>query len=63
MKLLLKIYKNSLSPAIKFLFPESGCRFRPTCSEYAVDVIEKKGIIRGGLLAIKRVLKCNAWSK
>jgi len=63
MRLLLKIYKKTLSPIIKFLFPGGGCRFKPTCSEYAVEVIEKKGIIRGGLLAIKRVLKCNAWSK
>ena len=63
MKLLLKIYKSSLSPIVEFLFPGGGCRFKPTCSEYSVEVIEKHGIIRGGLLAIKRVLKCNAWSK
>ena len=63
MRLLLKIYKKTLSPILNFLFPGGGCRFKPTCSEYAVEVIEKKGIIRGGLLAIKRVLKCNAWSK
>jgi len=47
---------------VKFLFGGGGCRFKPTCSEYAAEVIEKEGFIRGGLKAIKRVLKCNAWS-
>lgn len=59
MKLLLKIYKNSLSPIIKFLFPNGGCRFTPTCSEYAVDVIKKYGMIKGGILAIRRLASCN----
>ncbi|HCR36036.1 MAG: hypothetical protein UR29_C0015G0018 [Candidatus Woesebacteria bacterium GW2011_GWC2_33_12] len=59
MKLLLKIYKNSLSPALKFLFPGGGCRFKPTCSEYMVIMVEKHGLLRGGLMGIKRVLQCN----
>lgn len=40
-----------------------GCRYSPTCSEYSVDVIEKYGIVRGGVLAIKRIISCNSWSK
>ena len=60
MRLLLKIYKNSISPALNFLFPGGGCRFKPTCSEHAVEVIGKHGMIKGGILAIKRVLSCNA---
>lgn len=59
MKLLLKIYKSSLSPVINFLFPGGGCRFKPTCSEYAVDVIKKYGMIKGGILAIRRLASCN----
>lgn len=61
MRLLLKIYKATISPILKYLFGGGGCRYNPTCSEYAVDVVEKYGIIRGGFLAIKRVLQCNAW--
>jgi len=47
------------------MFGGGGCRFYPqekSCSEYAVDVIEKYGIIKGVPLAVRRVLKCNNWS-
>ncbi len=66
MRLLLNIYKSSLSPILKYLFGGGGCRFyhqELSCSEYAVDVIEKYGIIRGIPLALKRVLKCNNWTR
>jgi len=62
MRLLLKIYKLTLAYPIRFLFGGGGCRFSPTCSEYSVDVIEKYGIVRGGVLAIKRIASCNSWS-
>ena len=65
MRLLLKIYKITLSPILKIMFGGGGCRFYPqdlSCSEYTVDVIEKYGIIKGVPLAIKLVLKCNSWS-
>lgn len=64
MRLLLKIYKLTLSPILKFMFGGGGCRFYPqelSCSEYSVDVIEKYGILKGIPLAFKRVLKCNNW--
>ena len=63
MRLLLKIYKLTLSPIFKFMFGGGGCRYSPTCSEYAVEVIEKYGIIRGVPLAAKRVLSCNSFFK
>lgn len=66
MRLLLKIYKLTLSPILKFMFGGGGCRFYPqemSCSEYSVEVIEKYGILKGIPLAIKRVLKCNNWSQ
>lgn len=62
MRLLLKFYKITLSPILKYLFG-GGCRYTPTCSEYAVDVIEKYGIIKGSILATKRVLSCNNFFK
>jgi len=52
------IYKNSFSLLIKYLFG-GGCRFNPTCSEYAREAIEKGGIIKGSILSVKRVLRCN----
>jgi putative membrane protein insertion efficiency factor len=63
---ILKIYQKTLSfdhGLLKVLFPYGRCRFRPTCSEYAIQAIEKKGLIKGGLKAIWRVLRCNPWSK
>lgn len=39
------------------------CRFIPTCSEYAYEAIEKYGILKGGLLALYRLLRCNPFCK
>ncbi|MCO5178065.1 MAG: membrane protein insertion efficiency factor YidD [Thermomicrobiales bacterium] len=41
----------------------SACRFQPTCSEYGYQAIAKYGIIRGGAMAIWRVLRCNPFNK
>jgi putative membrane protein insertion efficiency factor len=38
------------------------CRYEPTCSEYAVQAIEKYGPIKGAGMAIWRILRCNPWS-
>ncbi|HEY9179348.1 MAG TPA: membrane protein insertion efficiency factor YidD [Candidatus Baltobacteraceae bacterium] len=51
---LLRAYKRLLSP----LLPPA-CRFYPTCSEYAAQAIAKHGVVRGGMLAAKRLLKCS----
>lgn len=39
------------------------CRYIPTCSNYALEAIEKYGAIKGSYLAIKRILRCNPFSK
>ncbi len=39
----------------------SGCRFLPTCSEYAVGALEAHGTVRGGGLALRRLLRCRPW--
>lgn len=52
--LLLKVYKRAISP----LLPPA-CRFYPSCSEYAAGAIAKHGLIRGGILAAKRLAKCH----
>ncbi|HEX6730625.1 MAG TPA: membrane protein insertion efficiency factor YidD [Pyrinomonadaceae bacterium] len=51
---LLKGYKLALSP----LLPPS-CRFIPTCSEYAMDAIDRYGAVRGSYLALRRLLRCH----
>lgn len=51
---LIKCYRLFISP----LKPPT-CRFVPTCSEYALQAIEKYGIIRGGSMAIRRILRCH----
>ncbi len=50
---------------ISFFFESKGikCKFYPTCSEYAKQAITKYGALKGTLLGIKRILKCNPFSK
>jgi len=50
----LSLYKRAISP----LLPPA-CRFYPTCSEYAAQAIAKHGVLRGGILAAKRLAKCS----
>ncbi|NCU39917.1 membrane protein insertion efficiency factor YidD [Candidatus Falkowbacteria bacterium] len=51
---LIRFYQLFISP----LFPPT-CRFYPTCSQYAIEAIQKKGVLRGGWLAVKRIAKCH----
>ena len=63
---LIKIYQKTLSfdhGFFSFLFPYGWCRFRPTCSEYAYEAVLKYGIIKGGLKALWRVMRCHPFSK
>jgi putative membrane protein insertion efficiency factor len=39
----------------------TGCRFVPTCSEYATDAIERRGAAAGSALAVRRLLRCGPW--
>ena len=47
----------------KFLSPLCGgcCRFRPTCSQYMIEALQKHGPLKGLFLGIKRILKCHPW--
>lgn len=51
---IIKFYRHQISP----LKGVSCCRFVPTCSEYALEAVEKYGALKGGYLAIRRILKC-----
>ena len=52
--LLIKFYKYFISP----YFP-SSCRYLPTCSDYFIDSLKSKGVLRGVILGIKRILRCH----
>jgi len=54
--ILIRIYQITISPLLG-----SNCRYDPTCSHYAHEAIEKYGIIQGGRLAVKRILRCHPW--
>ena len=41
----------------------STCKFYPTCSQYALEAIEKYGAVKGGLMTAWRILRCNPFSK
>lgn len=57
--LCIKFYQRYLSPLKRY----SHCRFTPTCSEYAIGVLEKYGFFKGSFLAIRRILRCNPFCK
>ena len=54
--LLIKMYQIFISPYLG-----NNCRYYPTCSNYAIDAIEKKGLIVGVRMSVIRVLRCNPW--
>ena len=56
---LIRGYQNTISRMI----PEDTCRFYPTCSHYGYAAIEKYGVIKGGGMALWRVMRCNPWNK
>lgn len=56
---MIKFYKIALSPLKK----AATCKYYPTCSSYAIEAIEIHGVIKGSLLAIWRILRCNPFSK
>lgn len=56
---IIKIYRVYFSTLKKY----THCRYIPTCSQYAVEAIEKYGPFKGTYLALKRILRCNPFSK
>ena len=51
---LVRFYRRAISP----LFP-GCCRYIPTCSQYAIEALEKYGAVKGSWLALKRLLRCH----
>ncbi len=54
---LIAVYRYVISPLLG-----RNCRFMPSCSEYASEAIHRHGSVRGGWLALRRVLRCHPWN-
>jgi len=54
----IRIYKRFISP----ILPNS-CRFYPTCSQYAMDAVQKYGALRGAAMAAYRIIRCNPFNR
>ena len=55
---LIQAYQLGLSP-----FAGGGCRFHPSCSTYAIQALEAHGLLRGWLLALRRIARCHPWTR
>lgn len=56
--LCIRLYQKSKNP-----LTNGSCRFTPTCSQYALQAIERHGAFFGGILAVWRLLRCNPFAK
>ena len=54
--LLIRCYRVAISP---YLAP--SCRFEPTCSCYAIEAVQRFGVLRGSWLSIRRISRCHPW--
>ncbi len=52
-----RFYQRTISPGLP-----ARCKYHPTCSEYAVQAVRRYGVLRGAVLAVWRILRCNPWS-
>lgn len=51
-----RLYRSAVSP-----FTPPSCRYTPTCSAYALEALERHGSLRGGWMALRRILRCHPW--
>ncbi len=58
LKAVIHIYRMAISP-----LTGPNCRFHPTCSAYALEAVDRYGALKGGILSMRRLLKCHPWHK
>ena len=64
--MLINIYQKTLSfdhGLLKVFYPHGFCRFTPTCSQYGKEAVEKHGVIKGMMVTMWRIIRCNPWNK
>src|SRR5207237_9010946 len=62
LRILIRGYQITISPILSLLGGASaGCRFSPTCSEYCLQAVAQHGVLRGSLLGLRRLLRCDSW--
>ncbi|GBD04478.1 Putative membrane protein insertion efficiency factor [bacterium HR20] len=54
--IIIRAYQRWISPLLG-----AQCRFYPTCSQYAIEAIERYGAVKGALLAVRRIARCHPW--
>jgi len=53
---LVRFYQAAISP-----YTPASCRYSPTCSSYTLEALQKHGVFKGGMLALKRIFSCHPW--
>jgi putative membrane protein insertion efficiency factor len=54
--LLVRFYQLAISP-----YTPSSCRYEPSCSQYTLEALKKRGLFVGSWLSLKRIFSCNPW--
>lgn len=55
---MIRFYQRAISPYKVF-----HCIYTPTCSQYTIEAIEKYGLLKGGFMGLRRILRCNPFAK
>jgi len=53
---IVRFYQAAISP-----YTPASCRYSPTCSSYTLEALQKHGVFKGGMLALKRIFSCHPW--
>jgi len=62
----IRLYQATVSPdhgVVRIFFKDGYCKFHPSCSAYTYGCVERHGVLKGCWLGLKRILRCNPWSR